>query len=206
MSGFIKKMLPMHLDRHFPQHMKTAVGPLDEELTHLTTVFTSAYVHLNSDLLKRPAIDSSFSGSTAVSVLIRGNLAIGANAGDSRAILGKKTDGVWTAVPLSNDHKPENPSELSRIQRCGGRVEPFKGTPHIDETGRPLGPARVWLRGEQIPGLAMSRSIGDSVAAQVGVISEPEVLSVELTREHKFLILASDGVWEFISSQAVGCI
>jgi serine/threonine protein phosphatase PrpC len=52
----------------------------------------------------------------------------------------------------------------------------------------------------------MSRSIGDSVAAQVGVISEPEVLQVELTREHKFLILASDGVWEFISSQAVGCM
>jgi serine/threonine protein phosphatase PrpC len=205
-SGFIKKMLPMHLDRQFPQHMKNAVGTMDEELTHLTTVFTSAYLHLNSDLLKRPTIDSSFSGSTAVSVLIRGNLAIGANAGDSRAILGKKSDGVWTAVPLSNDHKPDNSSEQSRIQRCGGRVEPFKGNSHPDETGRSLGPARVWLRGEQIPGLAMSRSIGDSVAAQVGVISEPEVLQVELTREHKFLILASDGVWEFISSQAVGCM
>lgn len=194
----------MHLDRHFPQHLKTNVEAKQGEITYLNTAFVSAYMTMNNDLLKRPSIDSSFSGSTAVSVLIRGNLAICANAGDSRAILAKKSDGSWTAVPLSNDHKPDNPSEQSRIERKGGRVEAFKGNFHLDESGRTLGPARVWLRGEQIPGLAMSRSIGDSVAAQVGVISEPEMLQVELTSEHKFLVLASDGVWEFISSQAVG--
>lgn len=193
----------MHLERHFPHLLKTTVQARSEEITYLTTAFISAYLSMNSDLLKRPSLDSSFSGSTAVSVVIRGNLAIGANAGDSRAILAKKSAGVWTAVPLSNDHKPDDPSEQSRIQRYGGRVEPFKGTIHSDESGRPLGPARVWLRNEQIPGLAMSRSIGDSVAAQVGVISEPEIMQVELTPEHKFLVLASDGVWEFISSQAV---
>lgn len=56
---------------------------------------------------------------------------------------------------------------------------------------------------EQIPGLAMSRSIGDFVAAQLGVTSEPEVIGVPLTKDHKFVVLASDGVWEFISSQEV---
>lgn len=39
-----------------------------------------------------------------------------------------------------------------------------------------MGPARVWLMEENIPGLAMSRSFGDYVASQVGVISIPEVL------------------------------
>jgi hypothetical protein len=38
-----------------------------------------------------------------------------------------------------------------------------------------MGPARVWLKHENIPGLAMSRSFGDFVASQVGVIAEPEV-------------------------------
>jgi len=38
-----------------------------------------------------------------------------------------------------------------------------------------LGPYRVWLKTEQYPGLAMSRSIGDFVAASVGVISEPGI-------------------------------
>ena len=39
--------------------------------------------------------------------------------------------------------------------------------------GNPVGPARVWLKHENIPGLAMARSIGDRIAAQVGVIAEP---------------------------------
>lgn len=37
------------------------------------------------------------------------------------------------------------------------------------------GPPRVWLKDQQIPGIAMSRSIGDLVAGSVGVIAEPEV-------------------------------
>ena len=36
-----------------------------------------------------------------------------------------------------------------------------------------MGPLRVWLKNEEIPGLAMTRSFGDSVAARVGVIAEP---------------------------------
>ena len=35
--------------------------------------------------------------------------------------------------------------------------------------GYPIGPLRVWLQNLQIPGLAMTRSIGDLVAAPVGV-------------------------------------
>ena len=47
----------------------------------------------------------------------------------------------------------------------------------------------------------MSRSIGDFVANSVGVISEPEVYSRLLKKEDKFIILASDGLWEFITSK-----
>ena len=43
----------------------------------------------------------------------------------------------------------------------------------LDFMGNPVGPARVWLKHENIPGLAMARSIGDRIAAQVGVIAEP---------------------------------
>ena len=38
-----------------------------------------------------------------------------------------------------------------------------------------VGPARVWLARQDIPGLAMSRSFGDEVAQTVGVISDPDV-------------------------------
>ncbi len=36
-----------------------------------------------------------------------------------------------------------------------------------------LGPVRVWLKNFDLPGLAMSRSLGDTIGAQAGVISEP---------------------------------
>jgi serine/threonine protein phosphatase PrpC len=35
----------------------------------------------------------------------------------------------------------------------------------------------------------------------VGVVSEPDFTSMELTPEDRFIILASDGVWEFISNK-----
>ena len=73
------------------------------------------------------------------------------------------------AVSLSRDHKPDLTDEFSRIMQKGGRVESYK-----DEYGKPIGPARVWLRTENMPGLAMSRSIGDGVCKSVGVICEPE--------------------------------
>lgn len=49
----------------------------------------------------------------------------------------------------------------------------------------------------------MSRSFGDFVASQVGVIAQPEVISTELKEEDRFLVVASDGVWEFLSSEQV---
>jgi serine/threonine protein phosphatase PrpC len=66
-----------------------------------------------------------------------------------------------------------------------------------------MGPARVWLKDQDIPGLAMSRSFGDEVAASAGTIAHPEIIEWKLTPEDKFLILASDGVWEFIDSEEV---
>ena len=49
----------------------------------------------------------------------------------------------------------------------------------------------------------MSRSLGDLVAASVGVSPEPEVLSFDLKTQDKFIIIASDGVWEFLSNDDV---
>lgn len=77
-----------------------------------------------------------------------------------------------------------------------------------DSNGVRIGPYRVWKADEDVPGLAMSRSFGDRVAACVGVIAEPEV------SEHKrditdyvdtFILLGSDGLWDFISNEEALC-
>ena len=63
------------------------------------------------------------------------------------------------------------------------------------------GPYRVWIKGERYPGIAMSRSIGDLVASTVGVIPEPEFIEMTVNSELKYILIASDGVWEFISNE-----
>ena len=76
-----------------------------------------------------------------------------------------------------------------------GRIDTYR-----DVNGNPLGPLRVWLKNEDIPGLAMTRSFGDAMAAKVGVNAIPEIFEIELIREDKFIVLASDGIWEFLKN------
>lgn len=52
----------------------------------------------------------------------------------------------------------------------------------------------------------MSRSFGDEVAGNVGVIVDPEVQEYNLSENDKFLIMATDGIWEFMSSQEVSSV
>ena len=49
----------------------------------------------------------------------------------------------------------------------------------------------------------MSRSFGDYVASSVGVICIPEIIDFELANDDKFVIIASDGIWEFLSNEDV---
>ncbi len=74
----------------------------------------------------------------------------------------------WVSHDLSRDHKPNDKDEMARIKKRGGRIQPFR-----DDDGEFVGPHRVWLKEDEIPGLAMSRSFGDKVASSVGVIAEP---------------------------------
>ena len=50
-------------------------------------------------------------------------------------------------------------------------------------------------------GLAMARSLGDRCVKDVGVIADPVVVEYALDpARDDFLIIASDGIWEFIPS------
>ena len=52
----------------------------------------------------------------------------------------------------------------------------------------------------------MSRSLGDKVAHSVGVSSHPEVLEFTISLDDKFIVIASDGLWEFMSNEEVSRI
>ena len=73
----------------------------------------------------------------------------------------------------------------------------------VDEDGNFAGPLRVYMKDKDMPGLAMTRSFGDNFASIAGTICEPEIKEHILVPEDRFLVLASDGLFEFIPSQDI---
>ncbi|EER19292.1 PP2C, putative [Perkinsus marinus ATCC 50983] len=169
----------------------------DEEFyTEPTAAFTRAFkdTHLLCEQASsRGKFDCSLSGTTATVVMTRDETIYCAWVGDSRAVIGTtNADGEIIAEDLSRDHKPERPDEKSRISSRGGQVRKLEGDI----------PYRVFLKGKLYPGLAMSRSLGDSVGASAGITYEPEIRIRKIDRARdRFVVLCSDGVWEFITSQ-----
>mmetsp|Transcript_67367 Transcript_67367/g.179863 ORF Transcript_67367/g.179863 Transcript_67367/m.179863 type:complete len:177 (-) Transcript_67367:814-1344(-) len=124
------------------------------------------------------------SGSTAVTCLMVGRELYCANAGDSRAVLCR--DGL--AVALSEDHKPMNDTEKTRIEKAGGFVEDKR----VNGT------------------LAVARAIGDfsfkthdGPAEDQQVTCNPDIRKFELQEKDEFMILACDGIWDVVTSQQV---
>lgn len=52
----------------------------------------------------------------------------------------------------------------------------------------------------------MSRSMGDRVAHSVGVISLPEVNTFSISRTDKFIVVGSDGLFQFLSNEKIAQI
>ena len=66
-------------------------------------------------------------------------------------------------------------------------------------------PPRVWNKDKPpLPGLPCTRSLGDLCGENVGVCAEPEVLVRKVNPSvDQFIVLASDGVWEFLRNRTV---
>ena len=164
----------------------------------ISDVFSDSFNTIQQKLDSNKEIDQELSGTTCISILFCSSKIISANVGDSRALIGKYSNKEWKFELLSRDHKPSDEDEAERIYSCSGIVHPF-----IDDNGNFLGPDRVWQVDDELPGLAMSRSIGDKVAKNVGVIAEPEVKIFDYNYGDKFVVIASDGLWEYVSNEEV---
>lgn len=143
---------------------------------NLPLAMKSSFTKIDDDVVR----SGYFDGTTACAVTIVGNKVICCNAGDSRAIIVKR-DG--TAIDLSQDHKPDRNDETKRINALGGRVI-------------------HWGRWRVEGVLAVSRSIGDAKLKPY-VTAEPDLVEHEIGEDDMFLVVASDGVWDTMSSDLV---
>ena len=194
-----------------PQHSAFA--------TDLKIAINDVILEVEKVMLQESGLDTVFSGTTMTLMVIREGKVTIANLGDSRAVLGmelipqkseseSKESEPFSAIkvlPLSVDHKPETPNEASRIINHGGRVTVVNGC------------GRVYLATADVPGLAMSRSLGDFVAHKAGVSSIPDIF--EYTWEDLYsrydklqdhvdggkirlsLMVATDGVFDMMSNE-----
>ena len=137
-------------------------------------------------------------GCTACFSVVLNNTLWVANAGDSRCIVGGKDGKVKFATV---DHKPDSPGEKARIVAADHTVEMVSEL----SNGKRITVARV------DGNLACSRSIGDSDMKDFGVPQEKQAVTcVPDVFEHpiapgvdRFVVLASDGLWDVMSSEQV---
>jgi len=181
-SNFAHENLPKCLirDPHFH----------DDPATALSEAFPKTH-KMCVEAAQGGRFDCALSGTTATVVVMHKESLHIAHVGDSRAVLAKGPTSALKAEDLTQDHKPDCEVERKRITSSGGQVRRLEGDiPH-----------RVFLTGKMYPGLAMTRSIGDTVGVSAGVTSTPDISSKKLQPDWRFLLLCSDGVWEFINSQ-----
>lgn len=91
-----------------------------QTLDRIKSDIREAFLKLDEKLKSLPAVESGedISGSTAVACLISPTHFFFANCGDSRAVMSRNGQAVFS----TQDHKPVNPIEKERIQAAGGSV------------------------------------------------------------------------------------
>ncbi len=103
-----------------------------------------------------------------------------ANSGDSRCVLRTARD----VVQMSTDHKPHARSERARIVSHGGYVANVNGIPRVQGN------------------LSLSRALGDWYMRPY-VIPHPGISQRVLSPTDKYVLLATDGLWDVFTSKAV---
>ncbi|XP_017074836.1 uncharacterized protein LOC108110322 [Drosophila eugracilis] len=155
----------------------------------------------------------STAGTTATVAFMRREKIYIGHVGDSGIVLGYQLKGErnWRARPLTTDHKPESLAEKTRIQRAGGNVAIKSGVPRVvwNRPRDPMhrGPIRRRTQVDDIPFLAVARSLGDlwsynSRFKEFVVSPDPDVKVVKIDPStFRCLIFGTDGLWNVVTAQ-----
>jgi len=159
-----------------------------DEIYHLLTNKKYSFINnliyeCNDSLINNANYDCNLSGSTCLLIFIIGNNLICSNIGNSRAILLEKTE----LLQLSLDQTLNDPEELKRILKNGGKVKKIKN--------------KVVLKNIGNYNYKISRSIGDKSLKNIGIIYQPVITEYVLSKNSRFLILGTQGLWKVLSNK-----
>ncbi|XP_052801002.1 uncharacterized protein LOC128231825 [Mya arenaria] len=190
----------------------------DDILYAIKSAFLDTHYGMWKEVDKWPKTGSglpSTAGTTASIAIIKNSKLYIGHVGDSAIIIGRnqpkkeKHVGVRSAQMLTKDHKPDDPTELARIESSGGQVVAKSGVQRV-VWNRPRtshrGPIRRSTQIDRIPFLAVARSLGDlwsyNYFKEEFVVSpEPDVCVHKLDPSvDKCLVIGSDGLWNMLSA------
>lgn len=139
--------------------------------------FKKSFAEIDQQYLSQ----NKYGGSTASCAYISNKKIWTANTGDSRVVLCDK----GKAIDLTDDHSPCREDEKKRIEDAGGIVLCVSGVWRVDGS------------------ISISRSFGDKHLKDKDLLTaEPEIKGpIPITKDHEFLIIATDGIWNVMSSQ-----
>lgn len=195
--GLSGKEISSVLVAFIQNYMTESVKRLDRMNSHdEIEEFIEIMVDNSDKELNKNGIDLNFSGTTLTLILIIKTVIYSGSLGNTKAVLFREiTNEKKFAIELTVDHTPENRDERYRIFQNGGVVKKVK----VAE--EEIGPFRIWEgKIDNGPGLQITRSLGDSKARKIGVISVPEVQHFELKVWDKFVVIATENVWSMLPS------
>ncbi|OCT84557.1 pyruvate dehydrogenase [acetyl-transferring]-phosphatase 2, mitochondrial [Xenopus laevis] len=178
-----------------------------------------AQVPIDNEFLRNLTLQVAFSGTTACVSHIDGVHLHIANAGDCRAILGVQDEnGSWSAIPLTEDHNAFNKAEIQRLHaehppsekdtlvadnRLLGILMPFRAFGDvIFKWSRELQKS-VLQNACDLEPLNIYQYSPSNYHTPPYLSAEPEVTYHKLRPHDKFLIMASDGLWDMLESEQV---
>jgi len=190
----ISKFLKDQFASDFPSLLKNS---FEQVFNESSDQVLKACIESVGNKILQSNIDLQYSGSTLIAAYLNDSEFVCANIGDSQAVI-VSYDKQWSCRVVNSMHRPGNADEKLRIDKAGGKVRRLK-----DSSGNFYGPLRVWNSKSGLPGLGISRSIGDLYIKDFGVTAEPEVFCLHLKPPDKFIIIASDGLWDVTTNEKV---
>jgi len=159
---------------------------------------SSAFHRLHRKALK--TLDLSLTGASCTAMLVASDYIWIANVGECKVLLGVPDDKDnaeayhFAPVALTEDHKLASEAEFDRCMNFGGDVRRL-----VNDNVH-----RLFLKDKDLPGITITRAIGNRMAHAVGLNHIPSLTCVrrEDIKEGSFLVLASGGVWATMSERA----
>ncbi|CAF1386670.1 unnamed protein product [Rotaria sordida] len=207
------------------KHIEEVYTTFDSDYTDISGALENAFIKLDRDICaeaiptdtqetNEDLLQICTSGACACVALIKDTDLYVANCGDARAILGTIDDnGNSSVIPLSNIHNTNNPPEVKRVLSEHPSNE-YHSVIRYDRLLGLLTPLRAfgdvrfkwpknYLQEYLQPYYKKSNAVPQFYLTPPYLTARPEIIKHKLTNKDKFLVLATDGVWDLLSPEKV---